>query len=134
MKIRKGKMSDSKGCFSLCKQDKDTYWKVNDFQKSVRDKDVVFLVAEENGEIIGYVLGFVVPTKRIEAMVHETRVDKNQRGKKIGTKLVDAFCKELFQLGVKTIYAEIEPELLKFYRDSCKFKESGKWLEVVKTK
>jgi len=134
MIIRKGKKKDSKECIKLSKLDKESYWKSIDFEKSATDKDVVFLVAENDKKIIGYILGFIVPTKRTEALIHETRVDKRERGKQIGTKLVDAFCKEIFKRKVKDIYAEIEPDHLKFYRDACKFKVSGKWIEVAKRK
>ena len=134
MIIRKGKAKDAKDCVRLSRLDKESYWETIDFEKSAKDKDVVFLVAEEEKKIIGYILGFIVPTKRTEALIHETRVEKGKRAKGIGTKLVNAFCDEIFKKGVKIIYAEIEPELLKFYRDACKFKESGKWIEVAKKK
>jgi len=134
MIIRNGKRSDSKKCLNLQRLDKRLYWKSIDFERSAIDKDVVFLVAEEDNKIIGYVLGFIVPTKRTEALVHETRVDKRKRGKGIGTELVNAFCKETFKKKVKDIYAEIEQKHLKFYRDACKFKISGKWIEVTKSK
>lgn len=83
---------------------------------------------------MGYSLGFIVPTKRTEALMHETRVDLKCRGKKVGTKLVDAVCKTLFSQGVEVIYAMIEPKLKPFYINSCKFKETGKWIEVEKRK
>lgn len=134
MIIRKGKKSDSKNCLKLQKLDKRSYWRSIDFERSVTNKDVVFLVAEEDTKIVGYILGFIVPTKRTEALLHETRVDKRKRRKGIGTKLVSAFCKDVFKKKVKDIYAEIEQKHLKFYRGSCKFKVSGKWVEVVKKK
>jgi ribosomal protein S18 acetylase RimI-like enzyme len=134
MKIRKARKRDLKGCLRLQALDKEKYWKLADFQKSIKNKDVIFLVAEEDNSILGYVLGFIVPTKRTEALVHETRVDKTQRGRKIGTKLVNELCKNMFKKGVKEIYAEIESELEKFYVKSCKFRKSAKWIEVKKLK
>lgn len=134
MIIRKGKRGDSKECFNLQKLDKESYWQIKDFEKSAMDEDVIFLIAEQDKKILGYILGFIVPTKRTEALIHETRVDKRERGKRIGTKLVNALCKELFKRGVRDIYAEIESDLLKFYGGSCKFKKSNKWIEVVKHK
>jgi len=132
MKIRKGKIKDASLCLEIAKKDKAKHWEKSDFINSAKDNHAVFLVAEDNRKIVGYIVGFIVPTKRTEAMIHETRVDRNERGKDIGTKLVDGLCKEFFKRGVKVIYAEIEPRLLKFYRDSCKFRISGKWLEVAK--
>ena len=124
MKIRKATPKDVKGCLALQKLDKEKYWKPSDFKKAISDKDVVFLVLEENKIILGYSIGFIVPTKRTDALVHETRVDKRERGKKIGTKLVDELCKNLFKNGVKDIYAQIKREHIKFYINSCKFKKS----------
>jgi GNAT superfamily N-acetyltransferase len=132
--IRKGKLDDAENCLKIFKKDKETYWEATDFKKSARNNDVVFLVAEENKRIVGYILGFIVPTKRIEALLHETRVEKTKRKQGIGTKLVSAFCEEAFKRGIKVIYAEIEPQLLSFYVDACTFEESHKWIEVVKKK
>jgi len=134
MKLRKATLKDIRKCLKLQELDKEKYWKLIDFQKAIKNKDVIFLIAEKEGNILGYVLGFIVPTKRIEALIHETRVDKKQRGKKIGTKLVNELCNNLFRKGVKEIYAEIEPELEKFYIKSCKFKKSRKWVEVKRLK
>jgi ribosomal protein S18 acetylase RimI-like enzyme len=130
--IRKGKLEDAENCFSIFKKDRETYWEATDFEKSARDDDVFFLVAEENNRVVGYILGFIVPTKRIEATIHETRVEKMKRKQGIGTRLVNAFCEEAFKKGVEVIYAEIEPELLNFYVDACKFEESHEWIEVTK--
>ncbi len=132
MIIRKAALGDVESCFHLSRQEKEHYWTRQDFKDSVRDKDVVFLVAEEKERVIGYSSGFIVPTKRTEALMHETRVDVNYRGKRIGTKLVDTVSKALFSRRVKIIYAMIEPKLKPFYINSCKFKETGKWLEASK--
>ncbi len=132
MIIRQAKKSDVKNCLLIRKQDK-TYWTQQDFEKSVVDKDVVFLTAE-NKKILGYIIGFINPTKRTEALICETRVDKKERGKRIGTKLVDAFCREAFKKGAKAIYAQIEQKHLAFYRDSCKFKITHRWTEVTRFK
>lgn len=134
MIIRKGKAEDAKNCVRISELDKESHWEITDFEESTKDEDVIFLVAEEDKKVIGYILGFIVPTKKTEALIHETRVHKDYRGKSIGTGLVDAFCKEIFNRGVKTVSAEIEPKHLTFYRDTCKFKESAKWIEVSKSK
>jgi len=134
MIIRKGKPEDAERCLSIFRADKESYWEAKDFERSAKDNNVVFLVAEENKKVIGYILGFIVPTKRTEALIHETRVERTKRKQGFGTELVNSFCKEIFKRGVELIYAEIEPELLEFYVDACKFEESGKWIEVAKKK
>jgi ribosomal protein S18 acetylase RimI-like enzyme len=134
MLIRKGTKEDSEECMRLFELDKEKYWEISDFRISAERADVIFLIAEEDGRIVGYILGFVIPTRRNEAMIHETRVHKKERGRGIGTKLVDAFCSEAFSRGAKEVEAEVEPELLGFYRDACSFKELHKWIEVGRKK
>jgi ribosomal protein S18 acetylase RimI-like enzyme len=134
MIIRKAIKKDLKGCLNLEKLDKGKYWKSIDFELAINNKLAIFLIAEEDKKIIGYIIGFFVPTKKTEVMIHETRVNKNLRHKKTGTKLVREFCKFAFANGSKEIYAEIDEKLKKFYINSCKFKKSRSWIEVKKIK
>ena len=110
----------------------ESFWKKEDFVNSVKNKDVIFLVAEENKKLVGFVLGMINLVKRDEAYLQETRVNKKDTRKGIGTKLVDAFCKETKKRGVKEIFSEIEKEHVKFYIDSCKFKNRGKHILLIK--
>jgi ribosomal protein S18 acetylase RimI-like enzyme len=134
MRIRKGSKDDSEECMRLFESDNETHWEISDFRSSAEHADVIFLVAEEDCRIVGYILGFVMPTRRAEAMLVETRVHKGERGRGIGTELVDAFCREAFARGAKEVEAEIEPQHLRFYRDACGFKEVHKWIEVDRKK
>ena len=134
MLIRKATKEDSEACMRLFELDNEKYWEISDFRSSAGHADVIFLVAEENSRIVGYVLGFVNPTKREQAMLVETRVHREERGRGIGTKLVDAFCREAFAKGSKAVDALIEPQHLKFYRDACGFREVHTWVEVDRKK
>jgi len=134
MLIRKGTKEDSEECLKLFELDNEKYWEISDFRSSAKHADVIFLVAEEDGRIVGYILGFIIPTKRNEATIHETRVHKKERLREIGTKLVDAFCSEAFARGATEVEAEVAPKHLKFYRDACNFKELHKWIEVGRKK
>jgi ribosomal protein S18 acetylase RimI-like enzyme len=134
MLIRRGTKEDSEECMRLFELDNETYWEISDFRSSAEHADAIFLVAEEDGRIVGYILGFVTPTRREEAMLIETRVHKKERGRGIGTNLVEAFCREAFARGAKTVGALVEPQHLKFYRDACSFKEVHKWIEVSRKK
>ena len=134
MIIRNATKKDIADCLKITKFEKDKYWNKKDFSRSINHRDVIFLVAEEKDKVIGYILGFIAPTKKDDGMISETRVNVKYRKKGLGTKLVNAICNEMFKKGVKEVYAEIDPPLLKFYRDSCKFKETHKWIEVSKKK
>jgi N-acetylglutamate synthase-like GNAT family acetyltransferase len=134
MRIRKAQRKDVDECFRLARQEKEHYWEKKDFYNSLKNKDVEFYVAEENGKIIGFSEAFITPTRRKEALMHETRVDVKYRGKDIGTRLVKAVTNALFKKNVKIISALIKPELKPFYVNSCKFKEIDKWIEASKKK
>jgi ribosomal protein S18 acetylase RimI-like enzyme len=134
MLIRPAKKLDLKNCLKISLEDNENYWTLIDFEKSVSNKDVIFLVADNGDYIVGYIIGFFVPTKKVEVAIHETRVLNEYRGKKIGTNLVDEFCKVAFSCGAKKIYAEIEKNLSNFYIDSCNFKKIANWLEFSKIK
>lgn len=132
MKIRTAKPEDVKRCLALQKTYNEKFWKAKDFLNASRDKDTIFLVAEENNNIIGCILGSINLVKRDEAYLQETRVDKKERRQGIGTKLVDSFCKAAKKKGVKEIYSEIEHEHIPFYINSCKFKDRGKHILITK--
>jgi N-acetylglutamate synthase-like GNAT family acetyltransferase len=130
MIFRNATPKDVDRCIHLAKQENEDYWNKSDFENSIQNDNAIFLVVEIDGIVAGYVTGFVVPTKNDEAMVHESRIDLNFRRKKLGTKLVNEFCKEAFRKGAKIVYAMIESELKPFYINSCNFKETGNWIET----
>ena len=134
IKIRKARIGDLKGCLNLQKSYGENYWKEVDFKRAIKDKLVIFLVAEQDSRILGMIIGFITPTKRTDALLHETRVDKREQRKGVGQKLVNMFCKIAFENGVKNIYAQIESEHIPFYIKSCKFKKSNSWIEVKKSR
>src|SRR3989338_5567697 len=129
MKVRKAALSDAKECLKMRARE-EKIWSAIDFVSSVRNKHCIFLVAEKKERIVGYCIGFIVPTQKKESMLHETRVDKPERGNGIGKQLVDAFSKEAFGRGVDAINAQIEPKHAKFYCEKCEFKKNAKWIEI----
>lgn len=128
--IRNAGRSDAAECHILAESDDVSNWRQRDFEASAEDEEAIFLVAEEGRQVVGYVLGFILPTKKSEALVHETRVKAEERGKGIGKDLVDAFCEEAYRRGAEIVLADIEPEHLGFYRDGCGFVVKGGWIEV----
>ena len=130
MKIRKARLDDAEMCFRIFLKDNEEYWTHEDFRSSAADESVVFLVAEEQDNIVGYILGFFVPTRKSEAGLHETRVDRDRRGAGIGSALVKAFVRFVFERGAEVVSADVEEGLLPFYRNACGFKQAGEWIEV----
>ena len=132
--IRDAKTSDIEFCLSFQGQTNENYWSFSDFTRMLENELTVFQVAEENNKIVGYCVGFIVPTKQDEGALHETRVDVNYRQQGIGSQLVHHFCNMMFEQGVKTIYASITKEHQSFYVDNCGFSvSSDQWIEIQKT-
>jgi len=136
MKIRKGKSIDADQCFAIsCAESHgpemyDSFTRQT-FIDNTKDADAIFLVVVEGKEIMGFVVGFVVPTNKKEAMVHEVHVAEKHRGKRIGSELIDAFCAEASKRKVNTIYAEVTLERLSFYKNNS-FKKSTNYTEVYR--
>ena len=128
MIIRKATKKDLKECFEIQKPDKE--WTMETLKNSLSN---IFLVVEDKSKLLGYIIGYIDPCMKNDAVIHEVRVNPIYRKKGIGTKLVDAFCKECFKKGVKDVSAGIQPAHLKFYK-GCKFKQGMEWINVYKKK
>lgn len=132
MNIRRVQKKDAKGFLNLQKSYGEHYWTREDFNAALKEEKVIFLVAEEDKNILGMIIGFFSPTKKHEVLLHETRVLSSKQRKGIGKKLVDAFCKQAFSRRAQVIYALIKKEHSTFYINSCKFKTSDTWIEIKK--
>jgi [ribosomal protein S18]-alanine N-acetyltransferase len=132
MRIRKATIKDIDECLGLQKSHGENFWKVNNLVKAVEDEDAIFLVAEEEGKIVGSILGCVNLVKRDEAHLQETRTHKKEERRGIGKTLVESFCKAAKRKGIKEIFAEIEIEHVPFYIKACKFNDRGKHVLISK--
>jgi predicted N-acetyltransferase YhbS len=132
MIIRKALVSDAEAAFALIKEDKADSFSSEDFRRAAIHDDAIFLVAEEN-RIIGYVIGFICPTKKADCMLAETRVIAEYRKKGIGMRLVEEFCKEAFRKDATNIFAEVDAKDAEFYSKNG-FRKSTEWIELVRTK
>jgi len=105
MEFRKAKQGDCKQVWEMCKIPElinpsgqpPRLWWIKDF---VKEKQI-FFVAEENKEIIGFVLG-----ERITgncAIAHMSAVKKQYQGQGIGTELINLFEKECKKRKLKAI-------------------------------
>jgi len=106
------------------------FWKENyfvtDMDNEVRFADFLkrnpdlSLVAEENGEIVGTVLGSFDGRR---GYIQKLVVSKSQRGKGLGKKILTQLVDKLHALGVLYIPIACEPKYLAFYK-SCGFKQT----------
>lgn len=132
MKIRKATKKDITPCLKIQKLWKDRFYNKRDLEDSIKNKDAFFLVAVRDKKVVGYIMGFRSLVKRNEAFLQNTMVDPREERQGIGKSLVNSFCEYLKEKGVKEIYAELEKEHIPFYINSCKFKDRGKHILVVK--
>ncbi|MBP1997022.1 GNAT family N-acetyltransferase [Paenibacillus eucommiae] len=77
-------------------------WFINHFRETC-------LLAEENGKMIGFIMGFLSQTKPDEAYIRIVMVDPAWRGKGVGRALYEKFFKNTEVLGRNTIRCVTAP-------------------------
>lgn len=85
------------------------------FEKHVRARTRKAIVAEYNGKIIGYLLGFIEKNPPIlndshHAFICDLAVTEIWRNKGIGTELMDEFVKWVKEKGMKEVLLYVVPE------------------------
>jgi len=126
MIIRKAEFKDVPSCLEVQTSQGDNTFLEHDFRNSIIDPNAIFLVAEHNQQVIGFILGFIVPTRRREATIHSTMVHKQHTQMGVGSLLVQNFAELAFERGVEMVYAEVEEGPDKFY-EKCGFKKVMVW-------
>jgi len=71
-------------------------------------KDTSF-VAEEDGELIGFLIGFISQSYVDEAYIHFVGIHPDYRKKGIGRKLYSAFFEKVEKKGCKTVHSVTSP-------------------------
>ena len=82
-------------------------------------KDTCLVALEEN-QLIGYLLGFISQTEPICGYIHMIGVNKNYRRKRIGTTLINYFEEIVASKGAKFIYLTTNLEnvgAIEFYKE-----------------
>jgi len=128
--IRKAELGDIPFCLEVQASQDDSTFSEHDFRSSIVDPNVIFLIAEQSKQVVGFILGFIVPTKRIEAMIHSTMVRRQHVQQGIGSLLVQSFARLAFEQGVELIEAEVEEGPDRFY-EKCRFKKAMVWYSMV---
>lgn len=128
--IRKAELGDVPFCSEVEASQENSTFSEHDFRNSIIDPNVIYLVAEQNQQVIGFILGFIVPTRRREATIHSTMTHRQYSQKGIGSSLVRKFAEHAFEQGVELIFAEVEDGPDKFY-EKCGFKKVGVWYSML---
>ncbi len=138
VEIRTAKAEDCKRCAELSKIEElrpaGSDFISEEYFHIFVDEDEMFLVAEDEGKIVGYILG--EPMKGSIAHLGLLTVKSNLRGKGIGRELVEAFRRKCDEKGLNFIllYAPtFNKRTLDFYR-RCGFKEGKEHLQFLETR
>jgi GNAT superfamily N-acetyltransferase len=124
--VRPGVDADIAACLDVETSEGNLFFLDGDFRRALVDRNTIFLVAELQSKVIGFVFGFVVPTKRSEAIIHATVVHRSHRNLGAGTALVNGFALEAFNRRVRVIFAEVETGPDRFY-ERCGFRKETVW-------
>ena len=116
MLVRKFKPNDLKRVYEIENMSFNRSYGINMFQQ-LYEMGVGFLVAEEDGYVIGYVIFWI----KYENQGHiiSIAVDKNYRRAKVGTQLLVKAISILSLLNLDTIYLEVNEnntEAVEFYK------------------
>jgi len=128
--IRKGEFRDIPFCLEVEASQGDSTFSEHDFRNSIIDPNVIFLVAEQKQRVVGFILGFIVPTRRREATIHSTMTYRHHIRKGIGSSLVRNFAELAFEQDVELIFAEVEEGPDKFY-EKCGFRKVMVWHSML---
>jgi ribosomal-protein-alanine N-acetyltransferase len=128
--IRKAVPQDIPSCLEAEASHGDNTFSEGDLRNSITEPNAIFLVAEQRGQVVGFILGYVVPTRKREAAIHSTMVNSRYEKKGIGSSLVLNFARLAFGKGVELVYAEVETGPDKFY-EKCGFRKSAVWYSML---
>ena len=104
MRIRKFVPEDLKRVFEIENMSFDQSYGINMF-KQLYDMGIGFLVAEEEGYVIGYVMFWI--KYEYQGHIISIAVDKNYRRMKAGSKLLSKAISILSLLPINTIFLEV---------------------------
>ena len=118
MIVRKFKPNDLKRVYEIENMSFDQSYGINMFQQ-LYEMGVGFLVAEDNGYVVGYVIFWL----KYENQGHiiSIAVDKNYRRRNVGTRLLVKAISILSLLKLNTIYLEVRENnsgAVEFYKTS----------------
>ena len=151
MKIRKAKLEDIERIHELDKEsveyhkkfDKDFYtvsnkwWNIKkDSQiKAIKSSRDLILVAEDEGDVVGYIWGYI---ENKIGKIQELIVTSKSRGKGVGTNLINEMLKyfkeKKCEISEIEVNVENEPTIKTYEKAGFKKREYKMWLKFKKFK
>jgi ribosomal protein S18 acetylase RimI-like enzyme len=104
----------------------EQWWSESGFQRSIPNAAVCNLVAEQDGQIVGTLMGTVDPREEGQVHLFKLYIHPHHFGQGIGKQLWQAYLQHL-ALGVKRVDLEVEPQnarAIQFYT-RLGFEETG---------
>jgi ribosomal protein S18 acetylase RimI-like enzyme len=134
MKIRKFKKQDIDRCLDIeCSEERSDNREIvkSNFLRELNDDRSLVLVAEINNEVAGFIDG------RIDAWnnsfyIEQLFIDRGQRGKGCGSKLISEVIKTAKKLKLRIIFVDLPPQnknAMRFYLKNG-FQKAGKINEL----
>jgi ribosomal protein S18 acetylase RimI-like enzyme/ribosomal protein S27AE len=85
----------------------ERWYDPEDLSNDLADEDTYFVVAEDGGEIVGFVQSYVVSRREVIGEIDWLHVDPDHRGRGIGTGLLQALEDELLGVGVERLEGSV---------------------------
>ena len=109
--IRKAEIDDIEYIFEIQEKHNLGYWSIADYHSEVSNSDSVFLVAESEDNIVGFILARLITTFKTSEIVNFAVVEKYQK-KGIGKLLLTDLSSVLTASNYKKIELEVREQNL----------------------
>ncbi len=110
--IRKTEIEDIESVFEIQEKQNLSYWSIEDYQSEIDNLDAVFLVAESEDRIVGFILARLIATLKVSEIVNFAVVEKHQK-RGIGKLLLIGLSSVLTASNYKKIELEVREQNLK---------------------
>jgi ribosomal-protein-alanine acetyltransferase len=112
LNIRKAEIEDIKSVFEIQEKQQLSYWSIEDYNSEIDNNDAVFLVAESEDKIAGFILARLIATLKAVEIVNFAVFEKYQK-RGIGKLLLTELSSVLITSNYKKIELEVREQNLK---------------------
>jgi [ribosomal protein S18]-alanine N-acetyltransferase len=107
--IRKADLQDIEDVFEIQEKQGLSFWSVEDYQSEITNSESIFLVAESDGKIVGFIFARLITTLKICEILNFGVADKCQN-QGIGKQLVDNLTEIVNTLKYEKIELEVREQ------------------------